>query len=157
MATWDPLKLVVLGRKYSYYPRPSELDSTLNGFIGYGFVTALAFTFGVAVLASYLGAELTENIVGQAIAVVVVWSVYLLIWIFYISSVPSAARALILVPALIIVASLTALALLGRLGHWYLYVPLFVFCAGLSWVCAAQLAYMQGKRNVESSDEESAA
>ena len=61
----DYLKLVATGRNSSYYARPSDADEALKGLVGYGAVFTLALTVGLAVLASYLGANLNEEIVGS--------------------------------------------------------------------------------------------
>ena len=157
MATWDPLRLAVLGRKYSHYPRPSDFDSALNGLFGFGSVAALAFTFGIAILAAYLGADLNQGIVGKAFAPVFAFSVYLVIWTFYTTSVPRVARALTLVPALVFVVSIPFLVLVGKIQHWYLHVPLFVFSVALTLVISAQLAQGRSKWSGGSSNDGGAA
>ncbi len=144
MATWDPLRLAVLGRKYSHYPHPSDFDSALNGLFGFGSVAALAFTFCIAILAAYLGADLNQSIVGKAFVPVFLFSVYLIIWTFYTTSVPRVSRVLTLLPAVIFAALIPFLVLAGEIQHWYLHIPLFIFSVVLILVILAQLKQGRG-------------
>ena len=123
----DYLKLVATGKKSVHYQRPSDADSALTGFIGFGLVISLALTFGLAVLVTYLGVSMDMDTVGLALLATFAPGAASLVACLFIGGAPTFVRYVIIAIGGVTVATLTALMIGGALYPWLLYVPGFLY------------------------------
>lgn len=123
----DYLKLVATGRKSVHYQRPSDADSALTGFIGFGLIISLILTFGIAVLVSYLGGVMDADKVGLAIAATAVPGIAFLLSSIFIGGAPTLVRYVIVAVGATAVVALTWSMLTGAFSPWYLLVPAFLY------------------------------
>ena len=135
----DYLKLVATGKKSVHYARPSDADSALTGFIGFGLIISLIVTFGIAVLVSYLGVPIDADKVGLAVAASAVPGIAFLVGSIFIGGAPTLVRYVIVAVGGVTVVTLTALTLTGALNPWYLYVPAFLYSLLVSVGAVRQL------------------
>ena len=123
----DYLKLIATGRKSVHYARPSDADDALTGLVGLGFVIALALTWGIAILVSYLGQEMNAMMVAWPLAAIVFPGIAYFVCGLFIGGAPGLTRyGIILVGATVGIA-LLYLAVTTRLDGWYLFAPAFLY------------------------------
>ena len=119
----DYLKLVATGRSSSFYAKPSEQDEALRNFILVVGVCALALTFGLAVLISYLGTRLELDDVSYAMLASFGPFVSLLLASFFLSGARDAILPLIYILCFIVfIIIMFVIAGLPE-GHWPMYMP----------------------------------
>lgn len=135
----DYLKLVATGRNSSYYARPSQADDDLKTIIAYGFVIAWLTTFGLAVLASYLGEGLSFTEVAKPMAIIVGPSLMMFIIGIFMGGAPRLTRIAIAAIGMTVVFILAYMALSDVLPNWYLYLPGAIFFFLVSSAAIRQL------------------
>ena len=135
----DYLKLVATGRKSVHYARPSDADSALTGFIGFGFVISLGLTFALAVLLSYLGVPMNKQSIGFSLLATFAPGVAYFVASIFIGGAPTLVRYVIIAVGGITVVMLTYLTIMGTLNPWYLYVPAFLYSLLVSVGAVRQL------------------
>ena len=132
-------KLVVAGRKSVHYARPSEADDALTGLAGICFVLSLALIFVIAVLALYLGAPITADMLGWPLVATILPAIAYFICGIYIGGAPRLTRYCMLSVGAGLVITLSYLALTGELVGWYLFGPPYFFALIVSIGVVKQL------------------
>ena len=135
----DYLKLVATGRKSIHYARPSDADDALTGLAGICFILSLVLTFGVAVLASYLGEVIEGGMLGWPVAATVLPEIAYFICGIYIGGAPRLVRYCMLAVGAGTAITLTFVALTAPLPGWYLFLPPFLFALCVSIGTVRQL------------------
>jgi len=127
----DYLKLVATGRKSVHYARPSDADDALTGLIGLSVISALILVFVIAVIASYLGAEIDKDTLAWPFGSIVLPAIAYFVASLFIGGAPRLVRVAFIGVALVTLGLRSYKAFGSDLSSWYLFVPA-VLLASLS-------------------------